>query len=404
VSTSPDRALAADESCPVCGQQGPTPILTLRKVPVACNALAHSRDDALTATTGDIVLGFCGACSMIWNVGFRDSIIGYDAAYENSLHFSPVFERYASDLAQSLVDRYDLEGRRVVEIASGKGDFLALLCEAGVGRAAGFDPSYDGENDGRIDHDRVVVESRQYRPSDAANADLVCARHFLEHVPDPRGMLESIAEQLDPDRSVVYLEMPDAGYMLRATAVFDVLYEHCTYFTGHALSEALDRTGLVAARIGTSFGGQYLWAEARPAAGRAGLVTEQCDDAALEPLADLQSRAAGFARDADAVISRAAEVLERFSAEGREVVVWGAGTKGVMFLNTVPGAERTSRVVDANPRKRGRFVPCTGQEVVTPDDLRITPPGAVVVTNPLYRGEIATSLAALGIDVPVAAL
>ena len=127
-----------------------------------------------------------------------------------------------------------------------------------------------------------------------------------------------------------------------------------------------------------------------------GLVTEATDAAALEPLADLRVRAAGFDRDADAVISRGADLLARFAAEDREAVVWGAGTKGVMFLNTVPGADRTTRIVDANPRKRGRFVPGSGQEVVTPDDLRAAPPGAVVVTNPLYRDEIAASLGRAG--------
>ena len=62
-----------------------------------------------------------------------------------------------------------------------------------------------------------------------------------------------------------------------------------------------------------------------------------------------------------------------------------------------------AQVVDANPRKRGRFVPGSGQEVVTPDDLRAAPPGAVVVTNPLYRDENRGVVGRAGIDVPVAA-
>ena len=41
-----DTSLAG-ERCPVCGQAGPTPILTLRDVPVACYVLAPSRDAAL---------------------------------------------------------------------------------------------------------------------------------------------------------------------------------------------------------------------------------------------------------------------------------------------------------------------------------------------------------------------
>ena len=69
----------------------------------------------------------------------------YDADYENSLHFSPAFRRYSDALAEQLVERHELAGKHVAEIGSGKGEFLALLCERGSCSGTGFDPSYGGE-------------------------------------------------------------------------------------------------------------------------------------------------------------------------------------------------------------------------------------------------------------------
>src|SRR3546814_15520530 len=60
--------------------------------------------------------------------------------------------------------------------------------------------------------------------------------------------------------------------------------------------------------------------------------------------------------------------LEHHREAGHRVVVWGGGSKGTMFLNflQVGTGGGIDYVVDINPRKRGRFVPGTGQEIVDP--------------------------------------
>jgi hypothetical protein len=79
-------------------------------------------------------------------------------------------------------------------------------------------------------------------------------------------------------------------------------------------------------------------------------------------------------------------------------VLWGAGSKGVTFLNTIDSTGVVDRAVDVNPRKHGMYVSGAGQPIVAPEDLVAEPPDAVLVMNPNYRDEIASQLAALGID------
>ena len=71
------------------------------------------------------------------------------------------------------------------------------------------------------------------------------------------------------------------------------------------------------------------------------------------------------------------------------------------FLATVEGTGDVAAVVDVNPRKHGRHVPVTGQEVVGPEALAPLRPRAVVVLNPLYRDEIGAMLSRLGVDAEV---
>ena len=53
--------------------------------------------------------------------------------------------------------------------------------------------------------------------------------------------------------------------------------------------------------------------------------------------------------------------LDRLREQGRSAVVWGAGSKGVTFLNAVQADDLIRYVVDLNPRKQGRFVAGAGR-------------------------------------------
>jgi hypothetical protein len=91
-----------------------------------------------------------------------------------------------------------------------------------------------------------------------------------------------------------------------------------------------------------------------------------------------------------------ARQLKEIRADGARIAIWGAGTKGVMFLNTLGVTpDVVSCAVDVNPRKQGRFVAGTGQEIVAPEALRQIQPDVILVMNPLYADEIKTTLANL---------
>ena len=129
-------------ACPVCDSGGVRLFMTIPQVPVHCNLLWSAREEALKAPRGDIELVFCRGCGHIFNATFDPLLMEYSQAYENSLHFSPRFQRYARSLAVRLIERHGLRGKDIIEIGSGQGDFLKLLCEIGGNRGLGFDPSY----------------------------------------------------------------------------------------------------------------------------------------------------------------------------------------------------------------------------------------------------------------------
>lgn len=382
-------------ACPVCGGEGEGPVLVRDDAPVFCNVLWPTAEEARVAATGSIVLRWCGECGMLWNAAFDPALAEYAPGYENSLHASSVFQAYADALAERLVTRYGLRGKTIVDVGSGRGEFLALLCAGGRNRGLGFDPSLP-ENGGTALPDTVRIVRDLYTGAHAraARPDLVSCRHVLEHLDDPLAFLTDLRRGFgETADAVLYLEVPSGDWILRDRAVWDVIYEHPSYFTADALLGLLERAGFRALDHGTSFGDQYLWVEAVADGGaRAGRAPSARDS--------LDGLAAAFGRaftDAVAGWERRLGMLQEVGS----VAVWGAGSKGVTFLTSVPAAGETRFVVDLNARKHGLHVPVTGREVVAPAALAGESVQAVVVLNPLYAHEVADTLRELDVDAEV---
>ena len=377
------------EQCPACDGVDATEVIELRAVPAFCNVLYDTAEEARQAPRGDLRLVMCPTCGLLYNASFDASLLEYSPEYENSLHFSPAFQTYAMDLAARLVDEYDIRNGNVIEVGSGSGDFLSMVCDAGSNTGIGYDPSHDETR--APEDDRISIVVAPYPTTRSVDALFVCSRHVLEHLEAPAGLIADIRGSLvEGANPVIYHEVPDATYMLEEVAIWDLIYEHISYFSDQTMRYIHERAGYDVVKSGRSFGDQYLWIEARPGTSR---------DVAPD-LQRLRDAAASFGTEATAYIDDWRDRTAALVADG-PTVVWGAGSKGVQFLNLIEAASDIVAAVDINPRKVGRFVPGTGQPVVSPESLADMGVRNVIVMNPLYVDEITQSLQDLGVDAQV---
>lgn len=381
--------------CTACGSKDLRTVVSIAQVPIHCNVLWPTREAALTAPRGDIALAFCGTCGHVFNRSFDPSLMEYTQAYENSLHFSPRFQQYADALAHRLVDRYGIRGKDVIDVGCGKGDFLAMVCEHGDNRGFGFDPSYVPENMPPERAARMTIVQDFYSSRYASTrADLITCRHVLEHIQYPRGFVENVRQtvgnRLD---TVVFFEVPNVMYTLKDLGIWDLIYEHCSYFTPPSLREVFRSCGFTVKELHELYEGQFL-----------GIDTVAADAVAAgqDPVTPGEVQTiAGYVRTfGDEYAAKVAHWkgrLEEWQCAGKKVAAWGGGSKGVTFLNVLQPGETVGCMVDINPRKQGMFVSGTGQPVVGPEDLRRYGPDVVVIMNPVYRAEITAQLASLGL-------
>lgn len=383
-------------SCSVCKSTDIDVILEILHVPVHCNLLWPTREKAIQAPRGDIQLGFCQNCSHIFNISFKPELMDYTQAYENSLHFSPHFQKYAKTLATSLIERYELHGKDIIDIGCGKGDFLKLLCKLGHNRGIGFDPTYvPGQNDNIATEAQIkfIHDFYSERYTDH-KADFICCRHVLEHIQPPYDFLNSLRNSIGKRlNTVVFFEVPNVLFTLRDLGIWDLIYEHCSYFSPSSLSFLFNSCGFKICNIRETYEGQYLCIEALPTKNFGTSKHDLGDD-----INDLASEIAIFADKYRNKIKAWRHNLNKMEQTGKRIVVWGGGSKGVTFLNILETQEQIEYVVDINPRKQGKYIAGTGQQIVPSEFLRDYKPDVIIVMNPIYQGEIQQITKKIGLE------
>ncbi len=372
--------------CPVCGGQEGKTIFAWERMPVFCNALHEMREQALRTERAAMRLVLCHRCGFIYNAAFEPQKAQYGPHYGNPLSASPHFRKYATGVAEELIRKYSLHGKEIVEIGCGDGYFLRLLCDIGRNRGIGFDPSYDPRSasaDQEVSGVRIVADTYSQQHEQCHPA-LVCCRHVLEHIHDPLGFLKELRRTLDErDECIVFFEVPDARHTFERGAIWDILYEHCNYFTRESLERVFEAAGFQVIQTRERYEGQFLTIEAGPAPA-AKSHRERADDSG-----DVQSQSVEFQDLFQRTVDSWQMRIAHWRQGRRQIVAWGAGTKGTTFLNVLDLSRDTLEyVVDVHPRKQGRFIPGTGQEIIGPPSLARHRPDTIIVMNPLYLREI----------------
>ena len=266
-----------------------------------------------------------------------------------------------------------------------------MLCQLGQNHGIGFDPAY---NPKKIEHSsnkliNIIPEyySELYKD---ISADFICSRHVLEHISDPVRFLSIIREAIgDKNETVVFFEVPNALYTIKDHGIWDIIYEHCSYFSCRSLANAFRKAGFKPINTSIGFGNQSLRIEAVP---------QTCDnqDTIKSDEINLLSWVENFSNFYKTKVEFWKETLSKL---GQRVVIWGAGSKGVSFLNSLAvETDVIEYIVDINPRKWGFYIPGTGQKVIKPEFLKEYKPNLVLVMNPVYKDEIKTMIQDLGIE------
>lgn len=393
--------MSSNLSCPSCGAAEMQPFYSVENVPVNSVLLLETREEALNFPTGTIELAFCNSCGFIANSKFKAELTEYSSRYEATQAYSPTFNAFAHRQATSLIEKYDLHEKTVIEIGCGMGEFLIQLCELGNNRGIGFDPAYvDDRIESPVKEQITFFKDFYSEKYTEHQGDFVCCKMTLEHIDTTGDFIGTVRRSVgDNPETIVYFQIPNALYVLDDIAFWDVYYEHCSYFSKGSLSRLFRRNGFDVLNLDTDYDDQYLTIEARPIPGQLNGSGQRNVELlpAEDDMAILRSAVANYTNNYPARHAYWRELVTNKHEAGQPVVLWGGGSKAVAFLTTLGITDEISYAVDINPLKHGTFLPVTGQEVISPEQLVEVDPKLIVAVNPIYCPEIQKDLDRLGI-------
>lgn len=352
--------------CRVCARRFPeTRLLHFEKMPKAAQFLPDA--ESLAQDKGvDLDVYQCDGCGL---VQISNEPVPYCKEVVRAAAFSEEMKAFRREQFGVFVQKYALQGKKLLEIGCGRGEYLALLQEAGM-EAHGVEYGEDSVRhcvDNGLQVTRGFVDSVDYS-LDQAPFDAFAVLNFLEHWPDPNASLSGIAHNLR-EGGIGLVEVPNFDMILRKNLFTEFISDHIFYFTRETLETTLRLNGFEVIEYSEVWYGYIISAVVRK--------RSACD---VSPFDQTRQR-------------RKAEIdgyMQRYGGNG--VAIWGAGHQALATIALLGLAGEIKYVVDSAPFKQNKFTPASHIPIAAPDRLKTDPVGAVIVMAASYSDEVAKTI------------
>lgn len=205
--------------------------------------------------------------------------------------------------------------------------------------------------------ERAATLAQQYGP-----ADLLIARHILEHAHHPRAFLDAVLALVKPGGYLVF-EVPAAEKMIAAADHAMLWEEHVVYFTGATLQRFFQAASLPV----------ELWHYAYVLEDSLLAVVRNAPEPSTTRAPDVHSELeAGKALQTRFAALRAGyhAQLGAWRAQAKRIALFGAGHLALKFINFYGLSDLIDCVIDDNPNKQGTYLPGSCLPVVGSSILR----------------------------------
>ena len=353
-------------TCRLCGHPlFPEPLLVQHAMPPAAQGLPTAEqladDQGVT-----LALHQCAGCA---TVQLANPPVPYWREVIRAAGLSAEMRAFRREQFGRWIAEHDLTGRKVLEVGCGRGEYLALLAEAGAdAHGLEYAPAAVAAcHAAGLHAHRGFLEDPSIRLA-SGPFDGFAILNFLEHIPAAPLTLQAIAANLTDGASGL-VEVPNFDMILRAGLFAEFIPDHLFYFTRQTLTALLERNGFDVLDCRPAWHDYVLSATVRK--------RRPLD---LSPLLACQ----------DALKAAFDAFLARF-APGR-VAIWGAGHQALALISLMALAPRIAYVVDSAPFKQGRYTPATHRPIVAPERLADGEVDAVIVLAASYSDEVARIL------------
>lgn len=336
-------------------------LFRIENLPTLQNRVYPTAQEAIDCPLGNVILVQDSKTGLVFNKAFNPLLLVYDHNYQNEQAHSPSFQVHLEQVIK-IIER-NAKNKTLVEIGCGKGRFLEMLYQRGHD-ITGIDPAYEGKASN--------IVPKPFSQDLGIRGDLLILRHVLEHIASPLLFLQDILKN-NQGHGLIYIEVPCLDWIIQKRAWFDIFYEHVNYFRMNDFKRIFRNI----IECGHLFGGQYIYVLAELSSLRDPQQSEF--DSIDFPINFLES------------VTHHASKLKIENNSKKKYLVWGAASKGVIYSLYMQRSGVTPHyIVDINPAKQGKYIPCSGLLIENPSLAidKLHKKDIIIVMNSNYIEEI----------------
>lgn len=367
--------------CILCGQalEG-TMLMELSGMPSSAQDIPDKdqvqKDQGIT-----LRLHQCQNCGL---VQFDCEPVGYYRDVIRSGGYSTTMVNLRESQYRHLIDAYDLEGKKFLEVGCGRGEFLKVLTGFPV-KAYGIEHRPSLVKTARDDGLHVTegfAETEDTILGSNGPYDVFLSFNFLEHQPCPGVMLDCIYNNLT-ESGMGLITVPSLEYILKYDGYYELLRDHIAYYTFDTLRCLLEGHGF-----------QVLEEEVVNRDTLSVIVRKNRENKKDTKKNAVVSRidSKGLTESLTDIGQQMEDLCEKLKREGKSLAVWGASHQGFTLAATTVLKEYARYMIDSAPFKQGRFAPASHLPILSPDDYHKDPVDVILIVAPGYTEEIADSI------------
>ena len=308
---------------------------------------------------------------IIQNFLYKKNKSIYNKKYINDQAASDTFKKHMQEVYSIIKNKFKKESK-LVEIGCGQGQFLEIVKQDKFFNYSGYDKVYKGKD--------KKIFSKYLNNNNKLDADVIVLRHVLEHIPSPHSFLKKL-KYIFPKKSLIFIEVPRFEWIEKNKVLFDFTYEHVNYFYLNGIKYFFNKI----IECGVFFNGQYMYCLAELNS----LNENKCSK--------LENNKLWKKYSLKKYIDKFCKNIKKMNLDKKKQIwIWGAGTKGVMFLHHLSVQfpkifKKVNGVVDINILKKNLYIPSTGIKIYSPQNFikKIeNNSSAVIIMNNNYYSEI----------------
>lgn len=279
------------------------------------------------------------------------------------------YKRFLNTIKQ---DMHSVE--HIIEIGCGKGEFLEMWNDL---------PDLKITNVVGLENNPELVDSAKKRGLYVIQGfadnnaripggpyDAFVQFNFLEHQPDPVGMLRNIRNNLK-ENGYGLITVPSFEYIIRYDGYYELMRDHIAYYTVESLKYVVNKAGfeVISHRI----------------------VNRDTIEMIIKVCKDVKNfNVAKSKIDVSSLYNNYMEMKKDIAnINNRSMAVWGASHQAFTLAATTCLNQKVKYIIDSAEFKQGKYSPASHIKIVSPEYFFDNPVEEILIIAPGYTDEIA---------------